>query len=80
MGEVKPGCVVKTVKNAFPVIHRDFRQTIKGDCWTSEYGVISKIEPKVAWEDPKAKKHSIYVIKLFFRIVSHGAAMCHYVA
>ena len=52
-----------------------------GNFWTSEYGVISKIDPKVAWVDPKkGQKTSNLCYKTFFRTVSHGAAMCHYIA
>ena len=57
----------KTVKNPIVITHKDIRLMKINEFYSSKYGIMSKIEPKVTRVDPKnTKKRPIYDIKLFF--------------
>ena len=56
----------KTVKNCILTTHKDIRLTKINEFYSSKYGIMSKIEPKVTRVDPKnTEKRPIYDIKLF---------------
>ena len=56
----------KTVKNPIVITHKDIRLTKMNEFYSSEHGIMPKIEPKVTRVDPKnTKKRPFYDIKLF---------------
>ena len=52
-----------------------------GDFWGPECSILAKTGPKVSRVDlKKANKRADLCYKTFFRMVSHGATMCHNIA